>query len=159
VQVSYTECCVCHAVEASVVDRGEWEKSEFTVVYRWVPVSLDYLYPNPAPKGMMSRYSGPAVFRWVWYDSGSSDWQEIRLGETDNLYGYVLRLIHPSNRRARLRRLLDSYASRGLQVRMDTLDISHLGEILMSAVGMSNRSVRRLMLSAIQVASASKKRL
>jgi len=84
----------------------------------------------------------------------------LHLGETDSLYSHMLRLVRPSNR-SPLRRLLDSCVSRGLKVGVDRLETSpfRFNEILMSAVGIRDRAVRRLIIAAIQAEPALRKRM
>jgi hypothetical protein len=159
-QIRFFECSVCHAVEASVVDRGVWDKIEFSMEHRWGPVMIDthnpYLFPNPVPRTARGL---AAIYRWVSFDHFLGDRSELHLGETDDLYSDMLRLVRSSNR-SPLRLLLDSCVARGLKVGIEQLGISpfRLNSILMSSVAIRDRAVRQFMLAAIRAESALRKR-
>ncbi len=160
-QIRYLECSHCHAVEASVVDRGVWGKIEFSMEHRWEPILIDthnpYLFPNPVPRAVR-RSAGASIFRWVSFDHFLGDRSELHLGETDDLYSDMLRLVRPSNR-SPLRHLLDSCVARGLKVGVEWLDTSpfRFNEIMMSGVGLRDRGVHRFILAGIQAESALRK--
>jgi hypothetical protein len=160
-QIRYLECSHCHAVEASVVDRGVWDKIEFSMEHRWAPVMIDthnpYLFPRPVPRTTRGL---AAIYRWVSFDQFLGDRSELHLGETDDLFGHMLRLVRPSNR-SPLRRLLDSCVVRGLKVGVERLDTSsfRFNEILMSSVGIRDEAVRRFILAGIQAEQALRKRM
>lgn len=160
-RISYLECSHCHVVEASVVDRGVWDKIVFSMEHRWEPILIDMHNPYLFPKAVhrtLNRSIGPAIYKWVSFDHFLGDRSVLHLGETDSLYNHMLRLVRPSNR-SPLRRLLDSCVSRGLKVGVERLETSpfRFNEIL-SGVGIRDRAVRRLIIAAIQAESALRKR-
>jgi len=155
-QIRYLECSHCHAVEASVVDRGLWGKIEFSMEYRWQTVlagpQTPYSYPSTT---IIPQHAGGAVFRWV-----DQNGHELHLGETDELRRYLRRLARPSNR-SRLRRLLDDCVAQRQQVGVEWLDTPafRLGEVLMSAVGLRDQATRRLIVAGIQAERSLNRRL
>lgn len=143
--ISYYECGRCHAVQATVVDRGHWERLDFSMEYRWEAV-LDgerpYRFPRAVSKAMANEYIGPAVFRWV-----NRTEETFHMGETDSLSRYVRSLARQSKRPTRLGRALHSSASRGADIRIDVLKISpyKLGKLTMSSIGLRDMATRQFM--------------
>jgi hypothetical protein len=133
-RITFSECAACHAVVASVSDRGVWDRIDFSVEYQWKPVlagpQTTYTYPGTI---IISQHAGATIFRWVALDG--QERHELHLGETDELCRYLRRLARPSNR-SRLRRLLDAYITQGQRVGLQWLGAPafRLGDVLMSAV-------------------------